>query len=226
MLQYLADLLVVIGRALRLDPNALAGMEAHGPWSIQIGIAALATVSTVAGEAIVLAINQVRRLRLAHTLTISLLGRLLSYLTLGGLVWLAGVIVLPQTPALEDVVRAVMVSAAPYVFGFLVLLPYTGPAVERLIQGWGLLVLWAIVVHEFGTERWRALLITSLGVLAALLVSRILGRPLAWIRDRLWRLVTGEPLMLSTQEILDQFPLPAGNGQGQTGGAARGAAGG
>ena len=208
MLDYLGAFFTVMGRALLLEPNALEGTEAYGQWAIPFGIITIAALSTIAGEAIVLSLNHVRGLRHLFTLSMSILGRVLTYLTLGSLIWLVGTIVLGEAPELNHVVRTVSVSAAPYVFGFLIMLPYSGPGVERIIQLWSLLSLWAIVMHELDTERWRALLITAIAVAAATFVGRILGRPLAWIRDRLWRLFTGEHLMLSSQEVLDQFPLP------------------
>ncbi|MDO5494126.1 MAG: hypothetical protein Q4G64_00250 [bacterium] len=205
MLEYLAGLLGVVGRALRLEPDAL-GSETS--WAIPLGVIVLAVLSTMVGEAIVLAINKVRGVRLVFTLVYSFVGLLLTYAALAISLWLVGSVVLGKNLAFEPLMQSVMVSAAPYVFGFLVLLPYSGPLVERIIQLWSFASLWAIVVFEFGTERWAALLISAAGTLGMMLASRTLGRPLAWLRDRSWRILTREPLMLSAQEVLDSFPLP------------------
>ncbi|HZK05241.1 MAG TPA: hypothetical protein VFC82_05255 [Actinomycetaceae bacterium] len=208
-MQYLADLFTVISRALRLDPNAMAGMEAgYGPWAIPIGILVVVTISTLIGEAIVLVINQVRSFRLVLTLALSVIAHLLTYFVLGAVVWVAGSLILGTALHLQTLVQSVMVSAAPYVLGFLVLLPYSGPGVERFIQLWSFASLWAIVMYEFSTDRWTALLITAIGFLGMVVANRTIGRPLSWLRDRLWRFVTGEPMLLSAQEIRDSFEMP------------------
>lgn len=208
MLEYLSGLLTVIGRALRLEPNALDPVESGHPWAIPLGVILLAVLSSMVGEAIVLTINKVRRFRLLVTLVYSFIGMVLSYAALAVALGLAGSLVFGTTLDFQPLLQSVMVSAAPYIFGFLVLLPYSGPGVERILQLWSFASLWAIVMHTFDTERWNALLISAAGMLGLMITSRVLGRPLAWLRDRTWRMATGEPLMLSAQEILDAFPMP------------------
>ena len=71
-----------------------------------------------------------------------------------------------------------------------------------------MLALWGIVAHEFAINRWSALLIAGVAWLGFLVVMNLLSVPLGWLRDRLWRLVTGRHLVLNTRAVMEQFPLP------------------
>lgn len=204
---YLADLWEVLRRALAINPTALDILVPdHGYWAIPFGILVLAVAGILSGQTVVLAINRVRRFRLLLTLLSSLVAHGLTYVTVGAGLWIMGHVV-GTPPAFDDVVQSVFVASAPYIFGILVSLPYSGPAVQRVLQLWSFAILWALVMHQFGTERWTSLLITSVGMLGGLLVSHVLGTPLAWVRDRVWLFLTGERAMLDSQEIMDSFPL-------------------
>lgn len=207
MIAYVAALWQVLTHALGLDPAALDLLiPDRGYWSIPMGILVLSVIGMLSGQAAVLAINRVRRFRLVFTLVSSIAGTALTYATIGALLWGMG-LALGISPRFDDVVQSVFVASAPFIFGVLVALPYSGPAVQRGLQLWSFGILWALVMHQFGTERWTSLLITAVGTLGGLAVSHVLGRPLAWVRDRLWLLMTGERLMLTSQEIMDSFPL-------------------
>lgn len=208
-MDYLADLFGVIGRALRLDPLAVDAAEyASEPWAIPIGIVVLAVVSQSIGQALILAINEVRGKRLAVTLTAAVAGTILGYVVLGTALAATGTLVLGHAPDTRTLIQAVMVSAAPLVLGFLVLLPYSGPAVGRMLQLWSLLVLWGIVAYEFGVDRWIALVLTAIAWLVQVVVTNLAGRPLGFLRDKLWFSATGRRLSLTSQRLLDEFPLP------------------
>lgn len=210
-MDYLADLMGVIARALGLSPNAMAGIDSgYGPWAIPLGIIFLAAVSTTAGEVIVLSLNHVRGFRLTITLAFAFTGHLLTYLALAGSLWIGGALLLGTRLNVVLLLQAVTVSAAPHLFGFLVMLPYTGPGIERILQFWSFVILWRIVAYEFSTGPWFALFITALGALGMVMAFRTLGPPLARARDRIWRLFTNRPLLLSAAEIRGAFPLPDG----------------
>lgn len=210
MLDYLSDLLGVIGRALRLDPGALdAAQLVSSPWAIPVGIVVLAVLSESIGQTIVLAINEVRGKRLAVTLTAAVLGNLLGYAVLGLAVAGAGSVLLGSAPDVSRLIQAVMVSAAPLTLSFLVLLPYSGPAVERFLQAWTMVALWGIVTHQFGAGRWTALILTAMAWLVYLGAMNLAARPLGRLRDRLWRTATGRRLALTSEQLLAEFPMPA-----------------
>lgn len=63
------------------------------------------------------------------------------------------------------VLTGVLVATAPQVWGFLVLIPYMGPAIGRILSAWSAVCLWAVTASTFGIGRWPALALDS-GVLA------------------------------------------------------------
>ncbi len=207
VLDFLAELFGVIASALRLDPAALESVTAHS-WTIPLAIVFLAVLSQVAAQAVVLAVNEVRGNRLLMTVAAAAAHTVLGYVVLGLAVASAGTAILGHSPETRPLIQSVMVSAAPLILGFLVLLPYSGPAVARALQVWSMLALWGIVAHEFAINRWSALLIAGVAWLGFLVVMNLLSVPLGWLRDRLWRLVTGRHLVLNTRAVMEQFPLP------------------
>lgn len=212
MIDYFAALLSAIGAALQFDAATALSVPAElSPWAVPLGVMVLAAASSMVGAGIVLALNNVRGPKLLVAVTSAMVGYLLTYLALAAGVWLAGSVVLGTELPVAPLVQAVMISAAPLAFNFLVLLPYTGPGIERLLRIWSFIILWSIVSYEFSAGRWSSLLITAVGGLAMVGVIRTAGRSIAAIRDRVWLLITGQPLLLSAEGIRDAFPLPAGD---------------
>jgi hypothetical protein len=130
------------------------------------------------------------------------LGFVLLYALQALVVAIVGPLIVGHTPGLASVTQGVMLATAPMIFGFLVLIPYLGPAIARLLQAWGLLVL--VIVNEvlFKTDFWTALLITGIGWGVMQVLSWSLSRPVNWIGDRIWRVVTGKPSMMTGKDLL------------------------
>lgn len=194
----LAEVWNAITSALMLRPEAT--------WIAALGVFLLAVVSHHIGRGIVLAINRVRRWRLAFTLTAAAIGTGASYLLLAVGVWLTGLLITGQAPGLPWLATSVMLTAAPLVFGFLVFLPYTGPAVERFLAVWGSVILWVQIRDGYAAGPWTSALITFSATGVMMLGSNLLGKPFAWLRDRVWEMATGEPLLVSSRQILEDFP--------------------
>lgn len=205
---YLADLWRVLAHALRLDPAAYdAAHHPHPWWALPLGVLVVATVSVGLGRAIVLVLNQVRGWRVAYATLTGVAGLLVAYVTLGVMLSLAGSLLGDHVPALRTLVTSLTLAAAPSAFGFLVLLPYSGPAIERALGLWSLLILWRVVMDGFALDPLAGLGVAAAGWVSYLVVANLLARPLGWLRDRVWRALTGAPLALSAQELLRDFPV-------------------
>jgi len=200
---FVATVWLVIWGVLAGDEAVAARFAAH-PLTLEIAItiAALAGISTLVGDSVVLFLNRVRGWRLAVTMLLNALGFVLLYALQALVIAIVGPLVVGNTPGLATVTRGVMLSTAPLVFGFLVLIPYLGPAIARLLQAWGLLVLWLVTDVLFRTDLWTALLITGIGWGVMQLLSWSLSRPVNWVGDRIWRLATGTSSMMTGKDIL------------------------
>lgn len=206
------DFLAAVGRALwgvwTLDRTMPTWLNARpDAFAICVTVAVLAGASTLAGNSAVLFLNRVRGLRFAFSLALNGLAMVLLYALQAAVVWLLGPLVTGHTQEWSLVLRGVMLSTAPLAFGVLSLAPYIGPAIARLLQGWGAVVLWMIVGGLYDVGGWPALGVT-LGAWAVMqLASWAFAKPVAAIGNRAWRLISGRPLMLTGQDLLSGQPF-------------------
>ncbi|MCC6495117.1 MAG: hypothetical protein IT193_02530 [Propionibacteriaceae bacterium] len=200
---FMASVWLVIWGVLTGDESVTEWFRVH-PLNLEISmtVAALAGASTLLGDSVVLFLNRVRGWRFAITMLLNAFGFVLLYALQALVIAIVGPLVVGHSPGLVAVTRGVMLATAPLVFGFFVLIPYLGPAIARVLQAWGLLVLWVVVDVLFQTDLWTALLVTGIGWAVMQLLSWSLSRPVAWIGDRIWRLVSGQPSMMTGRDLL------------------------
>lgn len=215
---FLASIWLVLWGVLAGDDSVTAWFKAHpANLELSVTIAGLAGVSTLLGESVVLFLNRVRGWRFVITMLINAIGFVLLYGLQALVIAIVGPLVAGHGPGLVTVTKGVMLATAPLIFGFLVLIPYLGPAIARLLQAWGLLVLWLVVEVLFQTDLWTALLITGIGWGVMQLLSLSLSRPVSWVGDRIWRLATGKPAMMTGRDLLSGhmfMPLDADEFEG------------
>lgn len=200
---FIATVWLVIWGVLTGDTSITEYFRLH-PLTLEIAvtIAALAGISTLLGDSVVLFLNRVRGWRFAVTMLLNALGFVLLYALQALVIAIVGPLIVGHTPGLATVTRGVLIATAPMIFGFLVLIPYLGPAIARVLQAWGLLVLWLVNDVLFQTDLWTALVITGIGWGVMQLLSWSLSRPIGWIGDRIWRVVTGKPSMMTGRDLL------------------------
>lgn len=211
---FLASAGKAIWQMLSLDPDVAVWFAAH-PRSLEISIvvAALAGISTLLGNSVVLFLNRVRGWRFLATLLLNGSAMVLLYLVQALVIAIVGPLLVGENPGFPVVLRGVMLAAAPMVFGFLGLIPYLGPAITRLLQAWGVVALWLVVTSVFGTDLWVGLAIAVIGWGVMQLISWGLARPVTRLSDRVWRMLTGKPAMMTGQDLLSGhffMPLDAG----------------
>ncbi len=196
-----------VGRAIwgvwTLDTSTAEWFRVH-PLNLQIAvtIAVLAGASTLFGDSVVLFFNRVRGWRFAFTLLLNGFAMVVLYALQALVVTGIGHLLLGRGPGLAAVTRGVMLATAPLVFGLFALVPYFGPAIARLLQAWGMVALWVINTVLFDTGIWFGLAITATGWAVMQGLSWAFSRPVAWLGERVWRLVSGRPFMLTGQDLL------------------------
>lgn len=187
-------------------PDSLA----HGPadaWPIAIGVALLAGLATMVGHAVVFAINRVSGVRmvagmaLGAVFTVAL--RLLMATTIAVVSWA----VTAGRVSGEAVGITYLFALAPLVLSFLVFVPHFGLALGRLLEGWALLCLVALLSPVLGVGLWAALALAGGSWVVTQVLSRVLARPLASVTSRLWTVATGHDTFLTTHDILTGAPF-------------------
>lgn len=224
LFRYFAYLWGGITHALRLDPGVFQFVEQYpqSAWVVA-GIVFLAGASVLLGHSAVLFINRVRRSRFVISLITNGIIFIISYFVWGFTVWLIGRILFQMDPPWTQFVRMVGLSTAPLVFGFLVLIPWMGPFLGKLLNIWSMLILIAIVEFQFKIGFWGAVACVALGWLASLAFTNTIGRPVAALRNKVFQLVSGSKLDSTGEDLLlhfsdaaiDQLPTPTVEGAAQ-----------
>jgi hypothetical protein len=209
---FLAAVLEAASRSRLLDPGLLAWLETlPHPLGVAIGVAMLAGASTLLGNSVVLFINRVRGLRFWFSILLNGVALVALYLVQAVVVYLAGLAIVGPGPTLLHTTLAVMLSTGPLVFGVFALFPFVGPWIARVLQAWSFLSLWAMVAVAYDRGIWTGLLISGIGWGVMQLLAWAFAKPITWAGDRIWRLVTGRPSMLTGHDILSGHPfMPVG----------------
>lgn len=212
ILEFLGAVGRVIAGVLGLDVGNADWIAQHPQrLGIAVAVAVLAGISTLLGDAVVIFFNRLRGWRFALTLGLNGLGMVLLYLVQAVVIYLVGPLISGFYPGFTAVVTAVLLATAPLVFRVFALVPYAGPAIAGFLQVWGMVALWVIVDVVFHTDHWTALWITLISWLCMQVLSRAFAVPIRWIGDRIWRLVSGQPSMITGSDLMSgQLFLPLG----------------
>ena len=206
--RYLAGLFELIARAYRLDPAALAWVRDQ-PYSIwlTIGVALLAGISMMTGHAVVLLVNRIHGWRFVAGLVLTSVWLVVLHVVESLLLWGLGSWWAGRDVSYVTVLTGVLVSTAPQIWGFLVLIPYLGSAIGRLLSAWSAVCLWAVTATTFGLGRWPALLLVGVAwlvmYLLSLFVSPLITRGVAALFQR----VFGRQFHVSGADVLSGRPL-------------------
>ncbi len=190
----------VIGGALLLRPDAFRDVVL-GRDDVMIAVLVLAGVSLFVGQSVVLALSRVRPVRfvLALVLTAVTLTAEIAVWTIG--FWLtagtAGSDIGPY-----DTFRVVVLAHAPYLFSFLVLMPYFGRPIQRVIEVWTLVAITVGLVATTALDVGVVLLAVTVGFAFHLLVTVAVGRWLAGFDRWLWRTVTGTRVRVRAEDAV------------------------
>lgn len=201
------DFMATVGKAIwgvwTLD-RSMAEWFAAEPRALLVSltIAALAGVSTLLGNSVVLFLNRVRGWGFVVSLALNGLAMVGLYLAQAAVIAVVGYLVTAERLTAQLAITSVMLSTAPLLFEFFVLMPYLGPGVARVLQVWSLLSLWVIVAVTYDVDRWTALVITGAGWAIMQGASWLLAKPLTRLADRIWVALTGHHTMLSAQDLL------------------------
>ena len=207
IIEYIVLIFTAIGYALRLDERVYAAAVVH-PKGVEIivGIVFLAGVSMFLGQSVILFVNRVRRGRFVFSLLTNGVVFVVSYLIWGLAIAFIGWLMF-DVDAKDLVIVAALVglSTAPLVFGFLILIPYSGPAIGKLLNVWQLLIMITVVESTFRVGIFAAIACVGLSWLLMLILTNTIGRPVVRLRNALYRKVTGSDLESTTQDILLEF---------------------
>jgi hypothetical protein len=202
-LEFAGQVWLGLTEALRLNPRLFAIVETY-PRSVWVvlTIALIGGAGLMVGQAVILFVNRVSPVRFLFSLGLNAVTFALGLAFWAASIWLISRIVLQVHVPLTVTLRLVALGAAPYVFGPLILMPYAGAAIGKLLSVWSALVVVSAVSTILAGSVGGALVAVGLGWLLVEIGRGTIGRPIVAVHDWLWRRVTGSSLDVRVHDIL------------------------
>lgn len=208
LLEFIGGVLTSILSLLTFDPELIRQLESNpNATRVSLAVAFLAGISMLIGDSVILFLNRVRGTRFLFSLLLSGVSLIVLYFLQAVVITVIGHLFVGEGPSLQVVLRGVMLATAPMLFGFLVLIPWAGPGIARFLHVWVNIVLWQIVTITFEVSWFVGLIITVIGWVAMKFMSWVFSKPVTWLGDRIWRLVTGKPSLMTGEDILAGHPF-------------------
>ncbi len=204
ILDYFNIFWTIVRQSMFLNPNIAQQAETYPNafWYI-LSVAIVAGISLLIGQSVILFVNQVKPSRFLLSLFTNGLTFAISLIVWAVTIFIAGNLMFEARPMFINVLKIVMLSAAPFVFGFLILMPYAGQFVYRLLSAWSFVIAMGAVRFSYGASWVGALFAVGLGWLLSYLITITIGKPIIAIRNRLAQTLLGTPLDATSKDILD-----------------------
>jgi hypothetical protein len=202
----LSSLWQLAGGALRLEPDAFrAAVLQPGGVQSALAILFLSGVSVTLGQSVVLFANRIGRRRFILSLVVFAAMFVLGVAIWAASIWLISDLVFDAQQPFSHVITAVALGYAPYLFGFLILLPYLGNIINVALRIWVFLVVLVAVGVLYQFNLWEALVAAVLGWILIELVTHLKFLHTEQLEDWVWRITTGTRQELEPQEIVDDY---------------------
>jgi hypothetical protein len=195
MAEFLNSLGVFLGEVWRtlwlavgLNPAAFDVVEQSArPAAVVIAVAAIAGTVRLLGECAVLFINQVSRRRFILTLAVEVVLYVVRLMIWGAVTWACAALLFKTERPFDSALAAVLLGSAPFIFGFLILVPHLGILFNQILRLWSFLATIALVsaVYDFGL--FPSVVCAGLGWVAVNLLDEVTGRGLLFWRDVIWK---------------------------------------
>lgn len=204
ILEYLYIFWAIVKNAMILNPNIAqqASTYPNAFWYI-LTVAIVAGISLLIGQSVILFVNQVKPSRFLLSLFMNGLTFSISLIVWAVTIFIAGNLLFEARPMFSAVLNIVMLSAAPFVFGFLILMPYAGQFVYRLLSAWSFVIAMGAVRFSYGASWVGALFAVGLGWLLSYLITITIGKPIVAIRNRIAVRLLGTSMNATTKDILE-----------------------
>lgn len=202
----LASLWQLARGALGLNPDAFrAAVTQRGGMQLTLAILFLSGVSVTLGQSVVLFANRIGRRRFILSLVVFAAAFVLGVVIWASSIWLIADLVFDAQQPFSHVITVVALSYAPYLFSFLLLLPYLGNIINVALRIWVFLVVLVAVSALYQFNFWEALVVAVLGWILIEFVTHLNFLHIEQLEDWVWRITTGTRQELEPQEIVDYY---------------------
>ena len=205
--EYIRVMLQAVRGVLLLNPQIFVkAFEYQGSLrGLVFWIVAIAGFSRMLGQSVVLFANRVTRVRFWISILFGAGIFVVDALAVTTVFWIIANTVGSKPWPFVETVRATGLAFAPLWLAFLVLIPYLGLIIERLLQVYVFLAFLVACQAIFGLSFWGGLFAAVIAVLVKFGLDLIFGRLLTPLADRIETALTGVQERTSTREIYELF---------------------
>ena len=186
---YVETVITLVGGALRLDPAAFLAVfnySGHPTW-LAFWIAFIAGLSYMVGQSVILFANRVKPVRFFISLVAGAFIFVIDILVIVLVVWGLANLLGQQPWSFGQIARSLALASAPYWFSFLILAPYLGLILDRLLKVYVFLALVVAIEAVFNLSFIGAVVGAIGSIALTILISNFLSRFLTpfqtWIID-------------------------------------------
>lgn len=192
--------------ALRLDPDAYqAAVTQPGGTELAILLLFLAGLSVTLGQSVVLFANRIRRRRFILSLVVFAAVFVVGALTWAATIWLMADWIFGAERDFWSVITVVSLSYSPFLFGFLILLPYLGNIISAGLRIWVFLNVLIAIQGLYDFHFFEALIASVLGWLLIELLTQLKFLRIDRLDDWIWRVTTGTPQELKPKDMVSKY---------------------
>ncbi len=199
----------VIGEAWWLTPDKFQRIYDYRTIAAQLmlGVVFVAGVSQLIGQSVILFANKVKPTRFFLSLLTNGIVFVVSFFVTVLIIYLVGSLLFFRSVSLELTVAAVGASYGPLAFSFLALAPYAGMAIDKFLRIMSFLNMLLAVHFIFAAPIWQALIVVAVAFLVMLLMTNTIGKPVIWLRNKVFHLVTGADVSTddSLRELMEAY---------------------
>jgi hypothetical protein len=208
--ELLGRFLTLFFGALTLNRDVfLAARDAPGALPAALLIAFVAGCSSTLGRCVVLFANRVSRDRFMVAVLMAASVYVVRLVVWCVSIWLIARLLFGLVP-FETALLIILLGQAPQVFAFLVMSPYIGSSVRRVLDVYSLIVVVAAARVMLDARVSRTLLCVGAGWVVVVLLSDLLERPLSGVRTWMWRASSGQPAPATEEAIRRQLLVDRG----------------
>jgi hypothetical protein len=202
MAEMFADVIALAVAALTLDRGAMvAAQDPSRPLEVALVVASLSGLSLTIGQCVILFANGVSQRRFLICALAMAGVHVLALAAWGGSIWLLSRYILERSIPLHALIIAVCLGQTPQLFAFLVVIPYAGSSIRRILEAWSLVIVVSILGVVLNVSPLGALAMGGLGWALHAIVLGLLQQPLAGMQTWLWRKASGRSNFVGPKDL-------------------------
>ncbi|MBZ0294785.1 MAG: hypothetical protein K8L99_19640 [Anaerolineae bacterium] len=180
-----------------------SGVGQIAVFTILLPIILLAGFSDTIGHAAVLFANRVRPNRFAITILVNTVLFIIGYLIWVIMVALVSFLVFRRETAFVRAMYAVAAAYVPFIYGFLIALPYIGVLISIILNLITAILLVQLLQVFFPYNLGEAVLCAGISFVAVIIFRLTIGRPVYWVGGKLLSAVAGTTIKGRVEDALD-----------------------